>query len=189
MIVDEDELRVTLRRMAVTAEGEPLGDDEKTREITAAPPGERDHELDDPAATAPVMRVRPPTLPDPPPAGPAPGWSKNLAARIDAALDGDEWDNETPVRAPTKAELRMLLGTPDPTREQSLEEVEALHRVAAAEAAAAYEDQPELLPRRPLPNTAEVDPDDIEAAIEIAPPARKPSTAIAIAKITPKKPE
>ncbi|MGE3544864.1 MAG: hypothetical protein AB7L28_13075 [Kofleriaceae bacterium] len=192
MIVDEDEVRVTLKRMAVTPEGAPLGDDDKTRETKAAPPGERDHELDDPATTVPVMRVRPPTLPDPPPPAkqPPPGWSRGLAARVDAALDGDEWSNETPVVAPTKAELRILLGTPDPTREQSIEEVEALHRVAAAEAAAAYEAQPELLPaRRPLPNTAEVDPDDIEAAIEIAPPARKPSTAIAVAKTTPKKPE
>ncbi|MGE0545430.1 MAG: hypothetical protein AB7O24_26755 [Kofleriaceae bacterium] len=191
LIVDEDEVRVTLKRIAVNAEGEPLTDDDKTRETKAAPPGERDHELDDPATTVPMMRVRPPTLPDPPPTkqGPPAGWSRNLAARVDAALDGDEWSNETPVVAPTKAELRMLLGTPDPTREQSIEEVEALHRVAAAEAAAAYEAQPELLPRRPLPNTAEVDPDDIEAAIEIAPPARKPSTAIAVAKTTPKKPE
>ena len=39
-------------------------------------------------------------------------------------------------------------------------------------------------PRRGLPQTAEVDPDDIESAIEIAPPARR--NAIAIAK--PKKP-
>ncbi len=103
-----------------------------------------------------------------------------LAARLDAAADSDEWQMETPVVAPTKAELRALLGAPDPTRRQSLDELEALHRATDDDV------EPELLPRRAYP-TAEVDPDDIEAAIELAPPARnRAPSAIAVAK--PKKP-
>jgi hypothetical protein len=91
------------------------------------------------------------------------------------ARDGDEWDPETPLKAPTAAELRNLLGAPDPTRQQSIEEIERLHL------AAQDDDTPEpfLVPRRAAsPATTEVDPDDIEAAIEIAPPARRPAAAI-----------
>jgi cyclic-di-AMP phosphodiesterase PgpH len=110
-------------------------------------------------------------------------WSSELADRVDRAL-GDEWGTETPVVPPSPAELRSLLGAPDPTRKQSLDELEALHRAASETPS-----EPDILnPRRPKGATAEVDPDDIEAAIEIAPPARKPTgTAIAVAK--PKKPE
>jgi hypothetical protein len=43
-------------------------------------------------------------------------------------------------------------------------------------------------PRRAIPQTAEVDPDDIEAAIEVAPPARRPAHPNAISA-RPKKPE
>ncbi len=93
----------------------------------------------------------------------------------------DEWSTETPVRAPTAAELRALLGSPDPTKQQSLDELERLHRVAREDVS-----EPDFLHRRiPMP-TAEVDPDDIESAIEVAPPARR-TNAIAIAK--PKKSE
>jgi len=110
-------------------------------------------------------------------------WAAGLADRIDKAL-GDEWSTETPVVPPSPAELRSLLGAPDPTRKQSLDELEALHRAATETPS-----EPDILnPRRPKGSTAEVDPDDIEAAIEIAPPARKPTgNAIAVAK--PKKPE
>jgi hypothetical protein len=122
------------------------------------------------------------------PAPPSPArtadWSSGLAARIDAALDSDEWGSETPVIAPTRAELRALLGQPDPTRQQPLEEIERLQRRAAELAEA----DP---PRRSPHPTAEVDPDDIEAAIELAPPARRPlaASAIGVAKPKPKKPE
>jgi len=94
----------------------------------------------------------------------------------------DEWQQETPVIAPTKAELRALLGSPDATRKQSIDEILALHHPVDEES------EPELLPRRGPRPTAEVDPDDIEAAIEIAPPARQRApNAIAVAK--PRKPE
>lgn len=92
---------------------------------------------------------------------------------------------ETPVNAPTKAELRMLLGQPDPTRQQSLDELELLHRRAAE---ASDTSLPVLHERRPPYPTTEVDPDDIESAIEIAPPARRAPNAIAFAK-PPKKSE
>ncbi len=115
----------------------------------------------------------------PPPKTKTPG----LAARIDAKHD--EWSVETPIKAPTPAELRALLGQPDPTMQQSLDEIDRLHAEAAAQVQAEEDAKPEILSRRhPLP-TAEVDEDDIEAAIEVAPPARRPN-AIAVAK---KKPE
>jgi putative nucleotidyltransferase with HDIG domain len=83
-------------------------------------------------------------------------WRSGLSARLEAQLD-DEFGAETPIVAPTRAELQALLGAPpDVTKKQSLEELEELHRRAA-----------------PKP-TAEVDDEDIEAAIELAPRARQP---------------
>jgi hypothetical protein len=98
-------------------------------------------------------------------------WADGLASRIDAAFDADKWGHETPIVAPSEAELRVLLGRPDPTRQQSVVEIEQLQRRAA-----------ELgdPPRRSPHPTAEVDPDDIEAAIELAPPARRPTHPNAI---------
>nr|MDQ3370719.1 hypothetical protein [Myxococcota bacterium] len=106
----------------------------------------------------------------------------DIAARIDAALDHDEWNIETPVIAPSKAELRALLGVPDPTRKQSYDELERLHRATQEESS----DPEVLLPPRRGGVTAEVDPDDIESAIELAPPARR--STIAVAKQPPAKP-
>jgi cyclic-di-AMP phosphodiesterase PgpH len=111
-----------------------------------------------------------------------PVWTAGLAARIDAALGTDPWSPETPVVAPSNAALRALLGNPDPTRPQPIDEIELLARRAAALG--------ESDPRRRSPHpTAEVDPDDIEAAIELAPPARRPATANTIAATRPKKAE
>jgi hypothetical protein len=97
--------------------------------------------------------------------GEASPWTTGLADRIDAGLESDEWSKETPVVAPGEAELRTLFGHPDPTRQQPIAEIEQLQRRAAELA-----DEP---PRRSPHPTAEVDPDDIEAAIEVAPPARR----------------
>jgi cyclic-di-AMP phosphodiesterase PgpH len=125
------------------------------------------------------LPVRPSAEPLPPPPSPPLPPHGGLAARTDAVLDGDGWGKETPIAAPTKGELRALLGRPDPTRQQPIAEIERLQRRAAALA------DP---PRRAPHPTAEVDPDDIEAAIEVAPPARRPHpNAIATAK--PRKPE
>jgi putative nucleotidyltransferase with HDIG domain len=110
-------------------------------------------------------------------------WRTGLSGRLESALD-DDFGTETPVVAPTKAELQALLNSPpEVTREQSLDELERLHRAARN-----YPDPgADLLTRRaPFP-TAEVDEADIEAAIEIAPPARR--TAIGVVKTTKKKPE
>jgi hypothetical protein len=98
-------------------------------------------------------------------------WAEGLASRIDAAFEADKWGHETPIVAPSEAELRVLLGRPDPTRQQSVVEIEQLQRRAAELA------DP---PRRSPHPTAEVDPDDIESAIELAPPARRPSHPNAI---------
>ncbi len=122
-----------------------------------------------------------PGIVPPPPPPSSRGVPASLAARIDA--QGDEWSTETPVVAPTPAELRALLGSPDPTRQQSFEEIERLHRKTQEEVS-----EPGFLQHRriaPMP-TAEVDPDDIESAIEVAPPARRPQ-AVGVAK--PKKSE
>jgi hypothetical protein len=113
--------------------------------------------------------------------------ASSLAARIDAAAERDEWDANTPVVAPTRAELRSLLGVPDVTRKQSIEEIDRLHLASLDRPS-----DPEILPPpaigepriRGLPQTAEVDPEDIEAAIELAPPARRNTLAVA----KPKKP-
>jgi hypothetical protein len=109
-------------------------------------------------------------------------WAAGLAARVDAALDSDGWSKETPVAGPTSAELRMLLGQADPTRQQPVEDIERLQRRAAELGGG----NP---PRRSPHPTAEVDPDDIEAAIEVAPPARRPVHPNAIGAVKPRKPE
>ncbi|MEO8705082.1 MAG: hypothetical protein ABI867_33825, partial [Kofleriaceae bacterium] len=147
-------------------------------------PFESPFDSDDAARTEPTMPAfelplrAPPTKPPP-----HQDWKTSLAARIDAKLDGDEWSTETPVVPPTKAELRALLGAPDPTRKLSLDELERLHRAVDETPS-----EPEVLLRRPGSKTAEVDAEQIEAAIELAPPARnRPPTAIGVAK--PKKPE
>jgi hypothetical protein len=147
----------------------------------------------------------PPTLP--PHNSPLP-VKRSLADRIDAQIAaGDEWSRETPVVAPTSAELRALIGNPDITREVDVDEIERLHAKAFAQhpdvtrevdvdeierlhakAYAESRDSQEILQRPPTRRqahpTAEVDPDDIEAAIEIHPPARRP-TSVGTAK--PKK--
>lgn len=97
-------------------------------------------------------------------------WVKSLAARIDA----EDFGTDTPPRAPTRAELQALLDSPpDPTRKQSIEELEA-QRAKSMERSS----EPELFVRRPHPTT-EVKDDDIEAAIELAPQARKGAVGIA----------
>ena len=121
------------------------------------------------------------TVPTSSPPHRKPRWSSGLAARIDAAFDSDDWGRETPVVAPTRAELRALTGHPDPTRQVPLDELEILQRRAAELAEAES-------PRRAPHPTSEVDPDDIEAAIELAPPARRPTHANAIGA-KPKKSE
>jgi hypothetical protein len=105
-------------------------------------------------------------------------WAAGLAARIDAALDGDDFGGETPVMAPTAAELRALLGVPDTTRKQSLDELERLHRASKERPS-----DPDILVGRRPGETRPVDEADIEAAIEIVPPARR--TAIGVIKKKP----
>lgn len=170
----DDDIRVTAPRIPVSP-------------VTLAGHSSAEYELayEDAGRTEPSMqRVElplraPPT--DPPPSEVTPQWSRSLAQRVDAVLD--EWGLETPVAPPTKAELRTLLGVPDVTKEQSLAEIERLH-VQARE----MQSDPAIFPpRSPVRDTHEVDPDDIESSIEVAPRARTlgPST-IGVAK--PKKP-
>jgi putative nucleotidyltransferase with HDIG domain len=83
------------------------------------------------------------------------------APRLERASSDDvDFGTDTPVKAPTRAELQALLDSPpDPTRKQSIEEIEAIHRRAHS--------------------TAEVSEDDIEAAIELAPAARRGALGVA----------
>jgi hypothetical protein len=154
----EDDASRTDPRMA--AQGDP----EQTNPRLIMP-------LPAPATSSPELK-----LPDKP-------WARGLAARIDRVLDHDDFDGETPVLPPTAAELRALLGVPDTTRKQSLDELERLHAAASAK-----DSQPDMLAEPPPPtrrhNTTGVRDSDIEAAIELVPPARR--TAIGVAK---KKPE
>jgi cyclic-di-AMP phosphodiesterase PgpH len=116
------------------------------------------------------------TLPPPPPTK---SWSAGLAARVDAKLDGD-FGTDTPVSAPTRAELQALRDVPpDATRKLSFDEVEKLHRQKERDM---RRSEPELdFTRRAHYPTAEVREEDIEAAIEIAPAPRR-TGAIGIAK-------
>jgi hypothetical protein len=142
--------------------------------------------IDDEASTTSPRLERPVTGPDtldePAPAttaDPPEGWRNGLAARIDAVID-DDFGTDTPVQAPTRAELQALSGTPpDATRQQSFEELERLRREAIERPS-----DPEILfTRRPSHPTAEIEENDIEAAIELAPPARR--TALGVAKKKP----
>ena len=187
-----DESRVIQPRTSTRPRGEPR---RTTRERPAVTAADDDAGATDPSLSS-LSSLRPlPPLPavptletrddriDPPspwssPTGESP-WSTGLASRIDASIDADEWSKETPIVAPPEAELRALLGRPDPTRQQAVDEIALLQRQAAALAG-----DP---PRRSPHPTAEVDPDDIEAAIEVAPPARRPSYANVIGAAKPKK--
>ena len=106
-------------------------------------------------------------------------WGRGLAARLERQLDED-FGRETPTSPPTRAELQALMDVaPDATKQQSIEELERLH-----EQARHRESQPELeLTRRAPHPTREVEEEDIESAIELAPAARR--TAIGIAKKKP----
>jgi putative nucleotidyltransferase with HDIG domain len=107
---------------------------------------------------------------------PLPPPGSSLADRIDAQLD-EGFGTDTPVSAPTRAELQALLNTaPDPTRVQSLEEIDRLKNLAEARRSG----EMDATRRAPHP-TAEVEEGDIEAAIELAPPARRSST-VGVAK-------
>jgi hypothetical protein len=106
-------------------------------------------------------------------------WGRGLAARLERQLEED-FGRETPTSPPTRAELQALMNeAPDATKQQSIEELERLH-----EQARNRESQPELeLTRRAPHPTREIEEDDIESAIELAPSARR--TAIGIAKKKP----
>ncbi len=105
-------------------------------------------------------------------------WAKSLASRLDADT---EFGTDTPVSAPTKAELQALVDAPlDATRQQTYEEIERLHKLTASRRS-----EPELEFSRRAPHaTSEVSEEDIESAIEVAPAARR-TGAIGIAKKKP----
>jgi hypothetical protein len=176
--IDED-VRVTAPRIPVTPITH-VGHVSGGIDLSAA--------IDDAGRTEPSLpRVELP-LRAPPTYPPATGtaaaqdgsWAAGLAARVDAAAD--EWNMETPIAPPSKAELRTLLGVPDPTREQSIAEIERLHYRTRE-----LQSDPAILPPRPITDTHEVNPDDIEASIEVAPRARTRSPS-AIGTAKPKKP-
>ncbi len=161
---DDVDMRVTAPRRPLASEPEDAGRTEPSLPRVDLP-----------------LRAPPPS--EPPPPSQSVKWSAGLAHRIDAAID--EWGVETPVAPPTRAELQSLLGSPDPTRQQSLEELERLHAAARD-----LPSDPEILmpQRKHTSETHEVDADDIEASIEVAPRARTRSpSAIGVAK--PKKPK
>ena len=92
-----------------------------------------------------------------------------------------------------------MLFRSDPTRPQPVDEIALLQRRAAqliseqGDAPAAGAEVPrgadaESSRRGPYPTT-EVDPDDIESAIEIAPPARRPTRPNSVGVAKPKKSE
>jgi len=167
----EDDLRVTAPRTPVTP-------------ITYVGQVSREHQLatDDAGVTEPSMPRMSERMELPLRAPPTdPPKTRGLAERVDAALD--EWGLETPVAPPSRAELRSLLGVPDVTKQQSLDDLERLN-----DRARELDSDPAIFPPRAIRDTHEVDPDDIEASIEVAPRARTRSvSAIGVAK--PKKSE
>ncbi len=136
-----------------------------------------------PTMPPPVGGRRAPTIPPLPGVGqmtlPPPSAVRAPAIVMKEGTDGiikidPDFGSDTPPRAPTRAELQALLDSPpDATRKQSIEELEADRLKSMARSS-----EPELFTRRPHPTT-EVHEDDIEAAIELAPQARK---SIGIAK-------
>jgi putative nucleotidyltransferase with HDIG domain len=136
----------------------------------------------DTAPSMPVAMGSDPAITLPPPRSTTPprakSWSQGLAARVDAKLDGD-FGSDTPVSAPSRAELQALRDVPpDATRKLSYDEVEKLHRQKEHDM---RRSEPELdFTRRAHYPTAEVREEDIESAIEIAPARR--TGAIGIAK-------
>jgi hypothetical protein len=131
----------------------------------------------DPGETAPNLEL-PLRAPASSPVIPIPDdspWARGLAARLDAQLD-EGFGTETPISAPTRAELQALLNSPpDVTKQQSLVELERLHQETRDRRS-----QPDLdLTRRAAYPTREVEDSDIEAAIELAPPARRNSVGVA----------
>jgi putative nucleotidyltransferase with HDIG domain len=95
-------------------------------------------------------------------------WARGLAARIDGYVD--EFSQDTPARPPTRGELQASSDAPpDATRQQSLDEIELLQRSPIARRSS---EELEFSRRAPYPTT-EVREEDIEAAIEIAPSARR----------------
>ena len=105
-------------------------------------------------------------------------WARGLAARI-----GQSAADDTPARPPTRGELQASSDVaPDATRQQSIEEIERLQRSPVARRSS---EELEFTRRAPYP-TAEVSEEDIEAAIEIAPSARRAGAIpIGIAKKKP----
>jgi putative nucleotidyltransferase with HDIG domain len=128
----------------------------------------------DPGETAPNLERAPASSPVIPLPDDSP-WARGLAARLDAQLD-EGFGTETPISAPTRAELQALLNAPpDVTKQQSLVELERLHQETRDRRS-----QPDLdLTRRGVYPTREVEDADIEAAIELAPPARRNSVGVA----------
>ena len=108
-------------------------------------------------------------------------WARGLAARIDASRD--EFSQDTPARPPTRGELQASSDVaPDATRQQSIEEIEKLQRSPSARRSS---EELEFTRRGPYP-TSEIREEDIEAAIEIAPSARRTGAIpIGIAKKKP----
>jgi hypothetical protein len=92
--------------------------------------------------------------------------------------DDPSFGRKTPASPPTRAELQALLNTPpDVTRQQSLDEIEELHR-QTQHLRERQSQELDFTRRVPYPTT-EVDESDIEAAIEVAPPARRNVVGVA----------
>jgi hypothetical protein len=176
--------------------------------LPGAAPDVSDHDGTQPRLIPPTSRPRPrlplpappasnPTIPLPgaaDDAGDADAAELSLAARVDAAIDLEDFGGETPAIAPRKSDLAALLAGARPsdvgetTKRQSLSELERLSRGATRDATIVA-DPADPRHRQRLAGTHEVDPDDIEAAIELAPPARRTGRVpLALGHAKPRKP-
>jgi hypothetical protein len=122
------------------------------------------------------------------PRPPKTSWAQSLADRIDRQLEDDDDDEPAAAFAPDATRQQSIeeierlhregfLDRPeDATKQMSVEQIERLHRDGGLDRPS--EPELQLSRRGPFPTT-EVDEADIEAAIELAPPARKGSIGVA----------
>ena len=110
-------------------------------------------------------------------------WARGLAARIDAQLD-DDFGSETPVVAPTARRAAGAARRRRPMRRASNRSTRSSGCTARRAIAPPSRARARIRRGARRYPTAEVDDDDIEAAIELAPPARS-AHAIGVAKKKP----
>jgi cyclic-di-AMP phosphodiesterase PgpH len=196
---EDGSIRIEPAKSEAASEPQSVDDALVTQPRMLVDPGDTSPNLDLPLRAPPSS----PVIPVPGGGAPLEGeaatsWARGLEARLAAQLDAADaaadaaagaaaasesdddyaFGRKTPASPPTRAELQALLNSPpDVTRQQSYEEIEKLHR-QTQHLREAQSQELDFTRRVPYP-TSEVDEADIEAAIELAPPARRNVVGVA----------